>query len=126
MGRGRTYYQFAYEYSQLLSQRHPAITDVLEKLAKGFDRYTQILAHLRGEYLDLVQQLSEGEVYHLERTVNREKTREALRKQQDAFLDAYTAWRRTGSEEDKEKMNEATEALRELDPNFNFDTERHE
>jgi hypothetical protein len=120
MGRGRTYYQFAYEYSQLLSQRHPAITEVLEKLARGFDRYTQILAHLRGEYLDLVHQLSEGEIYHLERSVNREQNREALRERQDAFLDAYATWRRTGREEDQAKMNEAGESLRELDPDFHF------
>jgi hypothetical protein len=121
MGRGRTYYQFAYEYSQLLSHRHPAITGVLEKLARGFDRYTHILAHLRGEYLDLVHQLSTGEVYHLERSVNRPGPGEDLRERQDAFLDAYAAWRRTRSDGDRRRMDAAAEALRELDPGFSFD-----
>lgn len=120
MGRGRTYYQFAYEYSQLLSRRHPAITGVLEKLAKGFDRYTQILAHLRGEYLDLVHQLSQGEVYHLECSVNREGEQKDLQARQDDFLDAYAAWRRSKSKKDRERMNEAAAKLRELDPGFDF------
>lgn len=126
MGRGRTYYKFAYEYSQLLSQRHPAITEVLEKLARGFDRYIQILAHLRGEYLDLVHQLSEGEIYHLERTVTQEQGRESLRERQDSFLDAYAQWRGNKSEEHRSKMDEACEALRELDPKFQFDPEKTE
>ena len=126
MGRGRTYYKFAYEYSQLLSQRHPAITEVLEKLARGFDRYIQILAHLRGEYLDLVYQLSEGEIYHLERSVTREQGRESLRERQDSFLDAYAQWRGNKTEEHRSKMNEASEALRELDPKFRFDPEKTE
>lgn len=121
MGRGRTYYQFAYEYSQLLSRRQPAMTEVLEKLAKGFDRYIHILAHLRGEYLDLVHQLSQGEVYHLERTVNNEQVREKLKDCQDAFLDHYATWRRSKSAEDRERMEQAAEKLQDLDPNFSFD-----
>jgi hypothetical protein len=123
MGRGRSYYHFAYEYSQLLSSRHPAVTDVLEKLARGFDRYAQILAHLRGEYLDLVHQLSQGEIYHLERSVNRDQMSERLREAQDAFLDAYATWKRTGEDTDREALAGAAEALRKLDPSFAFDLE---
>ena len=121
IGRGRTYYQFAYEYSQVVNRKHPAVTDVLEKLSHGFDRYAQILAHLRGEYLDLIQQFSQGEIYHLERSVNREQLREKLHELQDRFLDTYAVWRRSGNEEDRKTMLAAAEALRELDPNFKFD-----
>jgi len=123
MGRGRTYYHFAYQYSQLLSKKHPAVTDVLEKLARGFDRYAQILAHLRGEYLDLVHQLSEGEIYHLERSVNHEKTREKIHELQDRFLDAFAVWRRSGDAEDRVALDGAVAALREVDPDFTFDPE---
>jgi len=124
IGRGRTYYQFAYEYSQVVNRKHPAVTDVLEKLSHGFDRYAQILAHLRGEYLDLIQQFSQGEIYHLERSVNREQLRDKLHELQDKFLDAYAVWRRSQNEEDRKTMLAAAEALRELDPNFKFDLER--
>lgn len=123
IGRGRTYYQFAYVYSQQLNRTRPAVTEVLDKLSRSFDRYTQILAHLRGEYLDLVHQFSQGEIYHLERSVNREQLRERLHERQDVFLDAYATWRRSGTEEDRERLNEAAEALRALDPEFTFDPE---
>jgi len=121
MGRGRSYYHFAYEYSQLLSSRHPAVTDVLEKLAHGFDRYAQILAHLRGEYLDLVHQLSQGEIYHLERSVNRDQMAERLRELQDAFLDAYATWKRTRAQGDLETLAKAAAALKAVDATFQFE-----
>lgn len=120
MGRGRTYYQFAYEYSQLLSRRRGGMTEVLEKLAKGFDRYTKILAHLRGEYLDLVHQLSQGEIYHLERSVNEDQSQEMLHTAQDAFLDAYAQYRRTRSSADRSLLDAAADTLRKQDPTFTF------
>jgi len=123
LSRGRTYYQFAYSYSQLVNRRNPGISEVLQKLAGGFDRYIRILAHLRGEYLDLVHELSRGEIYHLERSVNKEQEREILRGYQDAFLDAYAAWRRSGSAEDAATLREAAEAVRSLDPDFSFTLE---
>ena len=126
IGRGRTYYQFAFEYSQVVNRRHPAVTEVLEKLSHGFDRYAQILAHLRGEYLDIIEQFSQGEIYHLERSVNREQLREKLRERQDTFLDAYASWRRSGTEDDRQAMLTAAQALRELDPNFTFDADDRE
>ncbi len=124
MGRGRTYYQFAYSYSQMVHRERPAITEVLEKLSQGFDRYTRILAHLRGEYMDIVHELSRGEVYHLERSLNSESRREALHERQDDFLDAYAQWKRSGSEEARESVERAAAAVRELDPEFNFRLER--
>ena len=126
MGRGRTYYEFAYQYSQLVPRRRPALTQVLEKLSEGFDRYTRILAHLRGEYLDIVAELSRGEVYHLERTVNSQRQREVLRERQDAFLDAYADWRRTHADAERRRLDEAVKALQEVDPSFRFDLENRE
>jgi hypothetical protein len=124
ISRGRTYYRFAYSYSQLVNRRQPAVSDVLQKLAVGFDRYTRILAHLRGEYLDIIHELTRGEVYHLERSVNREQEREQLRALQDAFLDAYAAWRRDRSSENEASLRQAVGAVRQFNPGFSFDLER--
>ncbi len=121
MGRGRTYYQFAYNYSQLVYRRKPAISEVLEKLSSGFDRYTRILAHLRGEYMDIIHELSRGEIYHLERTVNSEQKRQFLQDRQDAFLDAYAEWKRDPSDMRRDALDDAVTRLRELDPDFAFD-----
>jgi len=124
ISRGRTYYRFAYSYSQLVNRRQPAVSDVLQKLSVGFDRYTRILAHLRGEYLDIIHELSRGEVYHLERSVNREQERELLRTLQDGFLDAYAAWRRDRSPETEATLRKAADAVRQYDRDFSFDVDR--
>src|SRR6185436_10764355 len=57
IGRGKTYYHFAYSYSQQMHRKNQGVSEVLEKLSVGFDKYIRILSHMRGEYLDLVKRL---------------------------------------------------------------------
>ncbi len=120
IGRGKSYYHFAYTYSQQINRSHPAVTDVLEKLSVGFDRYIKVLSHMRGEYLDLVKALSQGEVYHLERTVDKEERENVLRLRKDAFLDRYLEWRRSGSPGALEELRKSAAEIRALDPEFRF------
>ena len=121
MGRGRVYYQFAYAYAQQVHRKNPAIADVLEKLSRGFDRYLKILSHMRGEYLDLLTGLSQGEVYHLERSISQEEQRAALKSLQDAFLDAFLDWKQARTPENRERLEAAVRRVQEVDPNFRFD-----
>ncbi|MDM7916274.1 MAG: hypothetical protein ACE15D_09325 [Candidatus Eisenbacteria bacterium] len=121
IGRGRTYYRFAYTYSQLVHGRTSGISDVLEKLSIGFEKYLRILAHMRGEYLDLMHRLSTGEVYHLERVANEQQRRESLREKQDAFLDLYLDWKKTGAQDARERMSQMVKEIRALDPEFRFE-----
>jgi hypothetical protein len=120
IGRGKTYYHFAFSYSQQVNRRNPAITEVLEKLSLGFDRYLKVLSHMRGEYLDLMKELSKGEIYHLERTVNKEQERQVLREKQDEFLDQYLNWKRTGSAEAMDELRRLALELKVMDPDFKF------
>jgi hypothetical protein len=121
VGRGKTYYRFAYTFSQQLPRRNTAVTDVLEKLAIGFDRYLKILAHMRGEYFDLMQRLSSGEVFHLQRTVNEHARRQEVREKQDQLLDHFNQWRTTQNDDTWAQMQALVDELRELDPSFRFD-----
>jgi hypothetical protein len=120
MGRGKTYYQFAYSYSQVLHGKDSAISDVLEKLSTGFDKYIQILTYMRGEYLDLVRRLSSGEVYHLERIVNEEKRNYEIRQKQDGLLDFYSKWMRNPSVELEAEIRKKVSEIKEMEPSFNF------
>jgi hypothetical protein len=121
IGRGKTYYHFAYTYSQQIHNARAAITEVLEKLSLGFDKYTRILSHMRGEYLDLMKRFSRGEVYHLERSVSETQKNDLLRQKQDELLDLYTEWKQTKSPELRKKMDLLVEEIRKLDPQFKFD-----
>ncbi len=50
IGRGRTYYKFAYSYSEQIHGRNHAITDVLEKLSQGFDKFLLFMTRRPPEY----------------------------------------------------------------------------
>jgi hypothetical protein len=121
IGRGKTYYHFAYTYSQQLHRKNTGVSEVLEKLSVGFEKYLKILSHMRGEYLDLMKRLSQGEVYHLERTVNEESQRELLRVKQDELLELYSAWRREPTEQLEESLQRVASEIRQINPAFKFE-----
>ncbi len=120
IGRGKTYYRFAYTYSQQLYRKSAGISEVLEKLSIGFDRYLKILAHMRGEYLDLMDRLSAGEVFHLERSVDETARREEISAKQDQLLDLFNDWQKTKDKETLKKIQAVAEELRKINPGFRF------
>jgi len=120
LGRGKAYYRFAYSYSQLLHGKTSAISEVLEKLSAGFDKYIQILTYMRGEYLDLVKRLTNGEVYHLERIVNEEKRNQAIRQKQNELLDSYSQWMKSPTPELEAEIKQKAAEVRDMDPAFSF------
>jgi hypothetical protein len=121
VGRAKTYYHFAYSYSQQIHRRNSAISEVLEKLSVGFEKYLKILSHMRGEYFDLSRRFSQGEVFHLERTVNEAGKQELIKAKQDQLLELYSAWRKNPTSELEEDLERIAAEIRELNPNFNFE-----
>jgi len=121
IGRGKTYYHFAYSYSQQMHRKNQGVSDVLEKLSVGFEKYIRILSHMRGEYLDLVQRLSNGEVYHLERSVDEHSQQELLRVKQDELLELYSAWKTEPTKEREENLERIVSEIRLLHPSFKFE-----
>ena len=120
MGRGQTYYHFAFSYSQRLPGLGETIPHVLEELSKGFEKYVTILSYLRGEYFDIVRRLSDGEIYHLMRSVEASGKRMQLERKRNEFLDAYLDWKNLGTEEARKRVLVLAEELRALDPTFDY------
>ena len=121
VGRGKTYYHFAYTYSQQMHRKNAGVAEVLEKLSVGFDRYLKILSHMRGEPLDLAKRLAQGEVYHLERTANEAAMQQLLRNKQDELLEAYSAWRARPDAATVESLERLVSEIRQLNPDFHFE-----
>ena len=121
VGRGRTYYRFAYTYSQQMHRKHAGVAEVLEKLAAGFDRYLRILSHMRGEPLDLAERFAQGEVYRLVRTANEAAVQELLRSKQDELLELYSAWKAKPDAGIVESLERLVGEIRQLDPDFHFE-----
>ena len=120
VGRGKTYYHFAYTYSQQMHRKNAGVSEVLEKLSIGFDKYIRILSHMRGEYLDLMKRFSQGEVYHLERTIDEHQQQEMLRVKQDELLELYSAWRQEPSAQNEESLERVVAEIRQINPDFKF------
>jgi hypothetical protein len=76
---------------------------------------------MRGEYLDLVKRLSQGEVYHLERSVDEASQQELLRVKQDELLELYSAWRKEPTSETEESLERVVGEIRQLNPSFKFE-----
>jgi hypothetical protein len=125
IGKGKTYYHFAYSYSQRLHRTNTVIIDVLEKLALGFDRYARILSHMRGEPKEaLIQRLASAEQFVLERVVNREQEAIVFEEKRDHLLDAISEYHRTGSSEVKDRITRLAADLAAIRPDFRFDPAR--
>ncbi len=120
MGRAKTYYNFAYTYSQSMFKRTAGISEVLEKLSKGFERYVQILSHMRGEYFNILDRLSTGEVYHLERSIDKAEASKELKKLQDKFLDTYSAYLKTHDSDLRKEIDTMVKEIKQLDSSFHF------
>ena len=120
IGRGKTYYHFAYTFSQVVNKKNPAISDVLEKLSVGFERYMKVLSHMRGEYMNLLDRLSKGKLYQLERSVNEEEKKEVIREKQNRLLDLYSEWKKTHSFQVEKQMHLVADEIKEMNPKFSF------
>ena len=120
MGRGKAYYQFAYTYSQSMFKKSTGVTEVLEKLSRGFERYVEILSHMRGEYFNILDRLSVGEVYHLERSIDRVQSSKELKSLQDEFLDLYAEYMESKDPVLRTKLDAMVKKIRRLDDSFNF------
>jgi hypothetical protein len=121
VGRGKAYYALAQSYASGLARRPTALSDVLGKLSRGFERYLAVLSTLRGEYLNLRERISDGALYHLERSAEAVERRGDMAVHYDRFLDAYSRYLHTGSAEAKERLAAICAEIRAIDPSFTFD-----
>jgi hypothetical protein len=124
VGRAKAYYQFAYSYSQSMFRKATAISEVLEKLSKGFEQYVQILSYMRGEYFNILDRLSSGDVYHLERSLDRMESDKELKALQDEFLDLYSDYVKSKDPALKEQLRELARKIQKLDETFRFTMDR--
>lgn len=119
-GRGKSYYQFASAYAERLYGPHAGITEVMEKLSRNFEAYTRVMTWMSGEYLNLVRRLSDGEVYHIEHSLQKRFQGEHTRHTWDALLDSYVEWQRTHARDARRRLVRAARELKRIDPTFSL------
>jgi hypothetical protein len=123
-GRGKSYYHFASAYAERLYGRGAAIAEVMDKLSRNFEAYARVMSWMAGEYLHLVDRLSTGEVFHLERAAQRGYEDAHRLAAWDELLDSYVEWQRTRARESRRRLGRAARALRRVEPGFSLRTLR--
>ena len=123
IGRGKAYYSLAESYAVETCRRHTAIADVLGKLSRGFEKYVKILSLMRSEYFDFRHRISEGELFHLEKSLDGIGQKEQLKELYDEFLDLYSAYGENRTDAAKRRIEEVCSRIREIDPSFRFEIE---
>ena len=119
-GRGKSYYHFASAYAERLFGRHAAIAEVMDKLSRNFEAYTKVMIWMSGEYLNLLERLSAGEVFHIEKGAQ-ERFEETHRiSTWDTLLDSYVEWQKTHAKEARRRLARAARELRRTDPDFSL------
>lgn len=121
IGRGKTYYRLAWACAAETFRRPTAIGNVMGKLSSGFERYVGVLSTMRSSCLNMIPRISNGEMFHLERSVLEEDRKKEVAALYDRFLDAWTTYRRSRTPDDRKKLDMVSEELKKADPSFSFD-----
>ena len=119
-GRGKSYYQFASAYAERLFGRGAAIAEVMDKLSRNFEAYTKVMVWMSAEYLHLMDEISSGEMYHLEHDTQEHFEKSYKTNSWDELLDSYVGWRRTRSKDALRRLARAARELRRIDPSFSL------
>ena len=119
-GRGKSYYHFASAYAEQLFGRHAAIAEVMDKLSRNFEAYTKVMVWMSGEYLNLLERLSSGEVFHIEKGAQEHFEGAHRINTWDTLLDSYVEWQKTHAKEARRRLARAARELRRIDPEFSL------
>lgn len=123
IGRGKTYYKLAESLADGLFRGNGAVGEVLGKLSRGFEKYIKVLSFMKGEYFNLIKKFTDGELYHLNNSINTIERRGELRELYDSFLDAYSSYRKRKNKQARRKLEGIISQIKTIDPLFRFDFE---
>ncbi len=117
----RSYYEQAARYNQRIYRKRTAVGDVLDKLARHFDKYRAVLQVTRKDFFHFTNQFKNREFSEFVQFMNSYEQETTLKEKQDAFLDLYLEWSKNRENmELKTRLNQMGEELSRLDPNFQF------
>ena len=122
IGRGKTYYRYAALFHERVPAGAPALAHVLELLSQDFERYVDVLFHMRGEYFHLYERLRDASLASLASSGDAdEDTSTSLEGLRNEFLDAYWAWHLRADATSRARLDRAVKRLRAADATFRFE-----
>jgi hypothetical protein len=120
IGRGKAYYHYASTFHGRTGARTSTLAQVLARLSDHFERYVDVLFHMRGEYFHLYERLREEDFRVLRDAWGGDGGDVDLEALRDDFLDAYWRWHQDPDAPARDALLEAINRLRAADPSFDF------
>jgi hypothetical protein len=121
IGRGKTYYRFAARFLGRAPSGSAVFARVLDILSEDFERYVDVLFHMRGEYFHLYERLREAQLARLQAGTDEGGPDAPVDALRDEFLDAYWAWHQDPVAGSRARLDAAVRRLRSADRDFRFD-----
>lgn len=115
---GKLYYEQASNYHARIYRKKTGVGDVLEKLGRYFDVYSEVLRTVRRDYLHFVTRFRDEVFDHFLQELNRFEWESAKRERLDQFLDLYSQWLKTKNPELESQVHRTLQEIRKFDPEF--------
>lgn len=121
IGRGKAYYHYASTFHERTGARTTALAGVLARLSDHFERYVDVLFHMRGEYFHLYERMREADLRAIQQAWTAEAPGDVdVETLRNEFLDAYWLWHQDPDAAARDALIEAVKRLRAADPTFDF------
>lgn len=120
-GRVALYYELAASALAHLQGNTISLVSVFQALADNMTDILQILRRTANTYFDMMEKISEGSLYHLEKELDNLEARKFYNSKLDLFLKTYAKYKETPSNELKKQVMEIADELSKMNEKFKFD-----
>jgi hypothetical protein len=114
----RLYYEQASSYHSRIYRKRTGIGDVLQKLARHFDVYANLLKTVRRDYLHFVTRFRDQAFDRFVEEFSRYEGEAQRRIRIDQFLDLYSEWKESKDPRKRQAVDRALQEVRKIDPEF--------
>jgi hypothetical protein len=121
-GRIALYYELAASALSHLQGNNISLVDVFETLADHLAEILSILKHAACSYFDLMERMTEGSFYHLERELDDLELKKQYNTKLDEFLKCYASYKETPTEAGREQLLLLTQELKRIKKDFKCDS----
>lgn len=119
LARMKRYYTYASEYQRRIYGKATAVGEIQTKLAGWSERYLEILASARSDYLHLIEQVKPEDLAAFCQRLEKLEQELPLKAKQDELLDAYLAWVKGSREPElRKRLFRLIDEMKQFDPNF--------
>ena len=120
-GRVALYYSFAASALAHLRGTSVSLVNVFESLAEQMEEVLLILRRAAGTYFDMMEKISNGSMFHLEKELVDESRKCLYNKKIDEFLKLYSEYKENPTDDLKNQISRISDELRTINGKFRFD-----